>query len=232
MTINTLKWAPVAIPLSYLVAAHLAFTQRSSGFAALAVAVLVMAALATCRGRHAWWLRAFIAVAGGALVVAIAREAAPPVVLFLPPVAVPLGMAWLFGHTLLRGRMPLVERMAHVFHAPEILDEELLRYTRRVTWAWALLLAALALANLVLVANLSPGGLFELAGMAVPWPVAATTYTWLSNVGTYLLIGGMFVAEFAIRLVRFPNYRFRNPALFIARARARMPEIMRNFRGG
>ncbi len=232
MAINTWKWTPVAIPIFYLVAAHLAFTQRSAAFAALAVAALFITAMAACRGPHAWLLRALIALAGGALVVAIARGAAPPVILFVPPVAIPLGMSWLFGHTLLPGRMPLVERLAHMFHAPEPLGDELLLYTRRVTWAWTLLLGALALANLVLVANLSPGGLLELAGLTPPWPVTAITYTWLSNVATYLLIGGMFVAEFAVRLVRFPNYRFRDPAAFIERARTRLPEIIRNFRGG
>jgi uncharacterized membrane protein len=231
MSINTWKWTPVAIPVAYLVAAHLAFTLRSPLCAAFAVAVLFVAVIASCRGPRATLLRASIALVGAAVVVAIARGAAPPVILFLPPVVIPLGMAWLFGHTLMPGRMPLVERLARVVHAPDEPDAGVVSYARGVTWAWTVLLLGLALANIVLVANLTPGGLLELAGHPPRWPVAPATYTWLSNVGTYLLIGAMFVVEFAVRLLRFPNYRFRNPLDFARRARERLPDMIRKFRG-
>jgi hypothetical protein len=36
----------------------------------------------------------------------------------------------------------------------------------------------------------------------------------------------MFVAEFALRLWRFPDYRFRNPLAFAREARTRMPNIL------
>jgi hypothetical protein len=73
--------------------------------------------------------------------------------------------------------------------------------------------------------NLSPGGLLELAGLATPWPVSPAFFVWFSNTGTYLLIGGMFVVEFAVRVWRFPDYRFRNPLRFVREARTRMPNI-------
>jgi uncharacterized membrane protein len=231
MSPKTWKWTPVAIPITYLVAAHLAFTLRSPGFAAVAVAVLVIAALLACRGRFVWLLRVMVAVAGTALVAAIAFAGSPPVLLFVPPVAVPLGIAWLFGHTLTPGRTPLVARIARAVHWPDEPEPAVLAYARSVTWAWTLLLSTIAVVNLVLAANLVPGGVFDLAGIDPPLPVAPAAYTWICNIGTYVLIGGMLLAEYAVRLLRFPNYRFRNPVQFVQRVRARLPELMRSFRG-
>jgi uncharacterized membrane protein len=161
----------------------------------------------------------------------IARGA-PPFPLLLPPVLIPAGICWTCGRTLLRGRTPLVERLARGFHAPAVPADDILRYARRVTWAWTLLLAAVALANAILIVMLAPGGLLALAGLTPPWPVPPTAFAWLSNTGTYLLIGGMFAAEFAIRLWRFPDYRFRNPLTFIREARTRMPNIVAALRHG
>lgn len=231
MSLKTWKWTPVAIPIAYLVAAHLAFTLRSPRFAAAAVAVLVIAALVACRGRFAWLLRSLIAIAGTALVAAIAFAGSPPVLLFVPPVAVPISIAWLFGHTLAAGRVPLVERIARAVHWPDVPEPAVLAYARRVTWAWTLLLSTIAFVNLMLAANLVPGGLFDLAGVGAPVPVTPGTYTWVCNIGTYVLIGGMLLVEYAVRLLRFPDYRFRNPVQFVQRVRSRLPELMRSFRG-
>jgi uncharacterized membrane protein len=138
----------------------------------------------------------------------------------------------MFGRTLLRGRRPLVERLARGFHAPNIPAPEIIAYARRVNWAWTLLLALVAAFNAWLIANLSPGGLIELAGYAPRWPASPLTVAWFGNSGTYLLIGGMFVVEFGIRVWRFPDYRFRNPLQFAREARARMPNIVAAIRNG
>ncbi len=89
-----------------------------------------------------------------------------------------------------------------------------------------------ALINALLIVNLAPGGLLDLAGFAPPWPVSPAAFAWFGNTGTYLLIGGMFVVEFAVRVWRFPNYRFRNPLHFIREARTRMPNIVAALRHG
>ena len=218
-------WLLLALTLSYLVTAHLALLRHSAPLAAVAVAALVLLTLASIRGRHRTAWRVIAAAIGAGVVILIARGA-PPLPLLLPPVLIPAVISWTFGRTLLSGRTPLVERLARGFHAPAVPADGILRYARRVTWAWSLLLAALALVNAVLIAMLAPGGLLALAGFTPRWPVPPAAFAWFSNTGTYLVIGCMFVAEFAVRLWRFPDYRFRNPLTFIQEARTRMPNIM------
>jgi uncharacterized membrane protein len=221
----------LAFTVGYLVAAHLALVTRSPSLAAVAVSALALLALASIRGRHRGILRVLAAVAGAVIVILIARGA-PPLPLMLPPVLIPAAISWTFGRTLLPGRTPLVERLARGFHSPAIPSVEIIGYARGVTWGWTLLLAGVALINAVMIANLAPGGLLALAGATPHWPVSPTAFAWFSNTGTYLLIGGMFVAEFALRLWRFPDYRFRNPLTFIREARNRMPNIMASLRHG
>jgi uncharacterized membrane protein len=109
---------------------------------------------------------------------------------------------------------------------------EILRYARRVTWAWTILLGGVASINAALITGLDPGGLISLAGFTPRWPVSPAVFAWFSNTGTYLLIGAMLVAEFAVRVWRFPDYRFRNPLQFIREARTRMPNIVAALRHG
>jgi len=218
-------WLLVALTLTYLVAAHVALVHHSAGLAGLAVAALVALTVAAIRGTHRTAWRVIAAALGAGIVVLIVRGA-PPLPLLLPPVLIPAVICWTFGRTLLPGRIPLVERVARGFHAPAIPSDDILRYARRVNWAWTMLLGGVALVNAVLITALEPGGLISLAGRAPRWPVSPAVFAWFSNTGTYLLIGAMFVAEFAIRVWRFPDYRFRNPLQFVREARTRMPNIV------
>lgn len=224
-------WLVIGLSLCYLVAVHMAFLRDSPRVAATAVALLLVLVLASIKGprRVAW--RALILALGTGLVALTARGA-PPFLLMLPPVVIPAAIAWVFGRTLLPGRTPLIERVARGFHSPEIPPPELIAYARGVTWAWTLLLAFMALANAALTLNLSPGGMLEMAGLAPAWPVPRAAFVWFSNTGTYLLIGGMFVVEFTVRVWRFPEYRFRNPLHFLREARVRMPSIVAALRHG
>src|SRR5262245_13303285 len=225
------SWLFVALTLAYLVAAHLALLHRSAPLAAVAVAALGLLVVASIGGPHRAIWRAIAAALAAAIVILVARGA-PPLPLLLPPVLIPALIGWTFGRTLLRGRTPLVERVARGFHAPAIPSDDILKYARRVTWAWALLLGAIALANAILILGLDPGGLLALAGVAPPWTVSPAVFAWFSNTGTYLLIGALFIVEFAIRVWRFPDYRFRNPLHFIREARSRMPNIVAALRDG
>jgi len=219
------KWLIVGITLGYFIAVHLAFLHHSPRAAAAAVALLFLLALAAIKGprRLAW--RVVLASLGAGLVTLTARGA-PPLPLLLPPVLIPAAIAFVFGRTLVHGRTPLVEGFARGFYAPVVPGPEILSYARVVTWAWTLLLASIALANAALAMSLSPGGMLELAGLAPPVPVAPATFVWFSNTGTYLLIAAGFVLEFALRVWRFPEYRFRNPLHFIREARTRLPNIV------
>jgi uncharacterized membrane protein len=224
-------WLILALTLGYLILAHLALLHGSAKLAALATSALVVLVVASIGGGHRTASRVIAAGAGAALVVSIWRGA-PPVPLLLPPVLIPASIAWMFGRTLRAGSTPLVERLARGFHAPAVPAPEILAYARRVNWAWTLLLAGVACVNAWLVTNLSPGGLLALAGFTPRWPAQPATFVWFGNSGTYLIIGGMFVVEFAVRVWRFPDYRFRNPLHFIREARSRMPRIVAALKNG
>jgi len=224
-------WSIVTLTLGYLVTAHLAFTNHTAWAAATAVGLLTaLVALSIAGPRRRLW-RWVVLLAGTAIVILTARGF-PPLPLLMPPVIIPAAIAITFGRTLPAGRTPLVERIVRGFHAPVIPDAAVLHYARRVTWAWVVLLGCVALTNAVLVINLSPGGLLELAGKAPRWPVPPAAFAWFSNTGTYLLIGGMFVLEFMVRVSLFPDDPFRNPLHFIREARTRMPNIVEALRHG
>jgi len=221
----------LVLSLGYLVIAHFALVNHSAPLATVGVSALGLLVLASIKGPHRRLLRALTAVIGAAIVILVARGA-PPLPLLLPPVLIPALIGWTFGRTLLPGRTPLVERVARGFHAPAVPAADILAYARRVTWAWSLLLGGVALVNAVMVVNLVPGGLLALLGQPPSRPVSAAAFAWFGNTGTYLLIGGMFAVEFAVRLWRFPDYRFRNPLAFMREARTRMPHILAAIRHG
>ena len=82
---------------------------------------------------------------------------------------------------------------------PQALAPELQAYARRLTLAWALLLSALAA--------------FDLA-MALL--ASREQWSWLANIGDYVVIGGFMLLEFAWRRHRFPG-RHRRFIDFIRR---------------
>lgn len=227
----TRTWIVVALSLACLVLAHLAFTGRVAGAAAAAVGLLAVLVSLTFRGPWRWWWRCLSLLAGAVLAVMAARGL-PPWPLLLPPVLIPASIAITFGRSLRAGRTALVERVVRGFHAPQAPDPAVLRYARKVTWAWTLLLAGVALANAWLAASLSPGGMFELLGFAPRWPVPPAAFAWFANTGTYLLLGALFVLELALRAWLLPHDRFRSPLRFLREARTRLPDILRELRHG
>lgn len=89
-------------------------------------------------------------------------------------------MAWTFGRSLFRGRVPLCTQMADTVHGP--LSTQELRYTRSVTLAWVLFFAA----NISITAVL-----FAFAPLRI-WSLFV-------NFCSLPLVLLMFVAEFAVR---------------------------------
>ena len=111
--------------------------------------------------------------------------------LYLPPIAVNLGLCWLFGRTLVRGRTPLIARFAEIEQGT--LTPELAAHARTVTWLWTLLFAAAALTSLLLA----------LSGDRDAWSL-------FTNLVNYLLVAALFLGELAYRRVRFRNYRHQS----------------------
>lgn len=129
--------------------------------------------------------------------------ASPPVewLLFVPPIVINLGLAWLFGRTLVRGRVPLIARFAIMEQGT--LSAELVTYTRTLTWLWTLLFVAAAGASLALA----------LSGHRDAWSL-------FTNFLNYVLVAALFLGEFVYRRLRFRNYRHHSPL-----------QLLRNVRG-
>ena len=186
-------WALLLVPgfIAYAVATHWAMASvRSPGLgAALAVAPVLAASLwLALRTRHVGWI-GLAAVAGVVLFAALAWPAAPSVNLLypVPSVIVYGALMWLFGRTLVPDREALVTLLARRVHGT--LPDDIAAYTRQVTWAWCLLFGAMALASLLLFAF----GQLE-------------TWSLFVNVLTFPLIAGMFVVEYAYRLLRYRTF--------------------------
>ena len=189
--------------------------QRLAVFTLALLALLLL--MAPLRARRPWaW--ALLLLACGALALPGARRWAP-LALMLPPTVINGVLAGLFGHTLFGGRMPLVERMVRLLHAPEPVDDvQVLAYARRVTWCWTLLLGFNAACSLLLALLAVPNGLLAAAGVASPLPVPIQWWSWFSNVGCYALVLLLFVVEYAVRSRRFPWQPYSSLFEFLRRA--------------
>lgn len=120
--------------------------------------------------------------------------------LYVPPVAINLGLCWLFGRTLRRGRVPLIARFALMEQGT--LTPELAAYTRTLTWLWTLLFAGAAAASLLLA----------LSGNRDAWSI-------FTNFLNYLLVAGLFLGEFVYRRLRFRSYRHQSPLQLLRNVR-------------
>jgi len=103
-----------------------------------------------------------------------------PDVFFVEHVTANLVLASLFGRTLPAGREPLVTHLARIAHGG--MTPRLARYTRGVTIAWTVFFLAVAATSALLYA----------ADLRAAWSL-------LANGLTPVLVGAMFVVEYAIR---------------------------------
>jgi uncharacterized membrane protein len=190
--------------------------------ALLAAAVLLPSLL---RGRTAAWLALPLVLAG---LWQLSRMHINQLPLYVAPVLIPAFVAWVFGHTLAKDKIPLIERLVRVLHPPaEPLDPAIAPYARRLTLTWTVLLIAIATLNLVLAAVVSPEGLLLAAGYAPPFTVSQPTWSLFANVIGYLLVVGFFLIEYAYRRRRFPQQPYRNLLDFLRRMAAATPQLMK-----
>lgn len=212
---------------AYPIVAHLAIARGSTRWTIAAIALLAAAALAPAlsRGRIlAWLLVPVLALTCWALV----RVATPILLLYVAPVLVPSFLAWLFGHTLLGGRTPLIARLIELVHRDrEPPEPAVWAYARRLTRAWTVFFIALASINLTLAALADPHGLLLAAGVRPP--VAVPQYWWslFANVIGYVAVAAFFIIEYAYRRRRFPQQPFRNLYDFLRQVGAVMPRLLR-----
>lgn len=203
--------------LCYPVLAHVAAISGHPVLIAASLGVLGVLVLlpALFKRRPAAWLALLaVALALGAAV----DSGRALALLFLPPVLLNGFMAWLFGHTLRRGRMPLIERAARLMRGPDAPpDEAVVAYARSVTRAWTALFVVLALVNLLLALLARPGGLMLAAGLDTGVSVPIAAWSLFANVLNYVIVAALFVGEYAVRRRRFPQQSFRGLVDFTRR---------------
>ena len=194
---------------------------RLAGLVALALAMLLPGLVA---GRPGAWIGAATAMAP---LYWLARTNATILPLLLAPVLIPAGVAWIFGRTLRRGRVPLIVAIVRHLHAgkgPE--DPARIDYARRLTVVWTGLLATLAVTNLLLGALVSPGVLCDLFGVRPQISVSEPIWAAWTGVARYLVMAIFFLAEYAYRQRRFPDQPYDGFLDFLRRSVAAAPAIV------
>jgi len=137
--------------------------------------------------------RGRVALAGLAVIGVIgfllwpAFGASPALFYPVPYLTVYTFLLWLFGRTLRPGRQPLITRLATHVHGE--LPAEIARYTRRVTWAWCVFFAAMAMTSMFLF-------------LLEPLPI----WSAFNNLLNLPLVVAMYLGEYAWRLRRYPNF--------------------------
>ena len=208
----------IGLAIAYPVLAHMAVVSRSVAVTVASLAVLASLALLprlVARSLIGWCLAPV--VTAGLLLLAHSNAAWLP--LYATPVFVNLFGAWIFGHTLAPGQMPLIERLARLLHEPDGISDEIARYARKVTLMWALFLSSLAVLNLTLALLATPGGVLLMMGWHPLITVPVEVWSLFANFIDYILAGALFLAEYAYRQRKFPEQPYRNVFDFLQRAR-------------
>ena len=175
------KALAVLLLIAYPVLTHVAV---STGVVSLGrIAWLCLAALVFVAAPGKWRL------AGVALVLVPLAVIDAETLLKAPPVVINLLLAAWFGMSLRAGDEPVIGWFARLERGEE-LTAELATYTRRLTVLWTVFFLAMA-ATAALLAVLA----------------AAETWSIFANGVDYVLIGILFVGEYAYRRVRYRHYR-------------------------
>ena len=179
------------LAVAFVVFAHAALVDRLPARVGAALSLVPLALLAAWllrRSRHRVAVVAAIAAATAAGIAFWDELVAHfPSVFFAEHAGANLLLAVLFGRTLLPGHEPLVARFARIVHGT--IPPEVERYTRHVTLAWTIFFTTLFTLSCLLY----------LGGWLAAWAA-------LANIASPLLIGAMFVGEYAIRHRVLPHW--------------------------
>jgi uncharacterized membrane protein/3-hydroxymyristoyl/3-hydroxydecanoyl-(acyl carrier protein) dehydratase len=216
--------------IAYPLLAHGASLFRSPALTIASVIVLAAAILLPPLWEGRRWAK-FALPAAAATIVGLWRIDAAALVLYLPPVLLNIFLAWLFGHTLARGRTPLIERLVRLLQPKgQPPGPEVVRYAGQLTRVWTGLFVGLGAMNLGLALCATPNGLLEAIGVDPPLTVSRETWSLFANVLNYLIVAAFFLLEFTYRMRRFPDRPYRNLAEFLRRAAALGPALAATLR--
>ena len=188
--VGRLSWPILALAyLAYPFAVHWLLAAGRARIA-LALAAVALGGLWWSLADARWRWLALTVIALSSL--AASALHADELVLFMPPIAINLGLALFFARTLGRGREPLISRFARIERGGLAPDLEV--YTRCLTWIWVGFFLTMAAVSVVLA----------VAGPRIAW-------AWFTAVGNYLCIGMLVAGEYVYRRVRFSHYEHASP---------------------
>ena len=219
----------IGLAIAYPVAAHVAVMTRSVVATAASLAVIASLFLLprlAARSVAAWCLLPVV-VAG---LLWLAHSDAAWLPLYATPVFVNIFGAWIFGHTLAPGQVPLIERLARLLHEGDGINDKIASYARKVTIAWTVFLGGLAVLNTTLAMLATPNGVLMLMGLHPSVTVPVEVWSLFANFIDYVLAGALFLAEYAYRQRKFPDQPYRNFFDFINRARRVGHRVIGEFR--
>jgi uncharacterized membrane protein len=206
------------LAIAYPLLAHRASVDGDNALAAVALLDLALIVLLEPLARWRGWAWVLLALSVAGLWAL--RDGDVPVLLLLaPPMLFAAWVSWFFGRSLRPGRVPLISRIVAALEAcePSALKPELQRYTRRLTFAWALLLGLLALADGVLALIAVPDGVLARLGQPPVLSVSQQAWSWFANLLDYGILGGFFLGEYLLRQRLFPDPPYRNFLDFLRR---------------
>jgi uncharacterized membrane protein len=175
------------LALGYPLLAHLSVVLREPRLQWLALVYLLAIAIAGALWRRRPWAWTVL-LAGGALLYWLVVSGHGLYALYVPPAVIPAALFLLFSTSLRAGAVPLVTRIARAMH-DGTLPDDLVAYTRRVTLLWCAVCAALFLSAV----------LFALFASPAAWSL-------MTNVVHYLVLGAVFVLEYAYRRIAFRHH--------------------------
>ena len=225
-------WHTAALRLVFAVAfpvlAHWASHRGGGPVAALALLDLALIVLVQPLVLRRGWAWATLALVAAGLW-RLAPTPYPQLMLLAPPVLFTGLVGWWFARSLRAPRVPVITRIVAGLEqtTPALLAPDLLRYTRRLTAAWAGVLIGLALANTVLALIAVPDGVLARLGHAPLLTVSQTTWSWFANLLDYGIVGGFFVGEYLLRRRWFPKRPYRNFVDFLRQMGALGPAFWR-----
>ena len=210
----------VMLVLLYPLLAHTAAVHGDPRLAALALGdILIVLLLDGLLARRVRPLLLMLLAIPGLLLLSRTPLAMLP--LLVMPALLLATVAVGFARTLRRGRTPLIASIIEVLEGDDAanLPDKLARYARGLTRAWAILLASLALVNLLLALCAVPGGVLASFGVDPPITVSNTQWSWFANGFNYGIVALFFVVEFIVRRRCFPErvHGFRHFATRLVR---------------
>lgn len=181
----------IALPVGFALLAHAAIIEGVPPAVGAALSLVPLALLASWAARRSHHrIGVIAAIVAVALAFAFGwkeLERHFPDLFFVEHAGANLVLAFVFGRTLAPGREPLVTRFALIIHGS--LPPEVAGYTRKVTIAWTVFFATLCAVSSALY----------LGRFVEAWSV-------LANILSPFLVGGMFVAEYMVRLRALPHW--------------------------